>query len=84
MLKDVSLEDLAEANRALIYNKTAFQPMMTESFVTAIRRTPTPLSNGDRYAPEALSVREPRCCTSSARATAPGDRRPARVGREDH
>ena len=31
MLKDVSLEDLAEAIRALAENRTAYQPAMTES-----------------------------------------------------
>jgi DNA-binding NarL/FixJ family response regulator len=60
MLKDVSLEDLAEAIRALADNRTAFQPAMTESLMAAIRRTPNPthLSDDDRYAPEALTVRE--------------------------
>jgi DNA-binding NarL/FixJ family response regulator len=58
MLKDVSLEDLAKAVRALADNGTAFQPAMTESLMAAIRRTPTPSYDGDRYAPEALTVRE--------------------------
>ena len=58
MLKDVSLEDLAGAIRALADNGTAFQPAMTESLMAAIRRTPPPPSNDDRYAPEALTVRE--------------------------
>jgi DNA-binding NarL/FixJ family response regulator len=40
MLKDVSLEDLASAIRALAANGTAFQPAMTESLMTAIRRGP--------------------------------------------
>ena len=39
MLKDVSLNDLAGAIRALADNRTAFQPAMTESLMAAIRRT---------------------------------------------
>jgi DNA-binding NarL/FixJ family response regulator len=58
MLKDVSLEDLAKAVRALADNGTAFQPAMTESLMAAIRRTPTPSYDDDQYAPEALTVRE--------------------------
>ncbi|HVF83980.1 MAG TPA: response regulator transcription factor [Sphingomicrobium sp.] len=58
MLKDVSLEDLAQAIRALADNRTAFQPAMTESLMAAIRRTPNSSSNEDQYAPEALTVRE--------------------------
>jgi DNA-binding NarL/FixJ family response regulator len=58
MLKDVSLEDLAGAIRALADNRTAFQPAMTESLMAAIRRTPTPSSDNDQCAPEALTVRE--------------------------
>ena len=58
MLKDVSLEDLAGAIRALAENRTAFQPAMTESLMAAIRRTPTPSSDNDQCAPEALTVRE--------------------------
>ena len=58
MLKDVSLEDLAAAIRALADNRTAFQPAMTESLMAAIRRTPAPSSHDDRYAPEVLTVRE--------------------------
>ena len=41
MLKDVSLEDLAGAIRALADNKTAYQPAMTESLMAAIRRSRT-------------------------------------------
>jgi DNA-binding NarL/FixJ family response regulator len=58
MLKDVSLEDLAGAIRALADNRTAFQPAMTESLMAAIRRTPNPSSYDDQCAPEALTVRE--------------------------
>jgi DNA-binding NarL/FixJ family response regulator len=58
MLKDVSLEDLAGAIRALADNRTAFQPAMTESLMAAIRRTPTPSPDKDQCAPEALTVRE--------------------------
>ena len=38
MLKDVSLEDLAQAIRALADDRTAFQPAMTESLMAANRR----------------------------------------------
>jgi len=56
MLKDVSLEDLTQAIRALADNKTAFQPAMTESLMAALRRSPpTP---ADEYAAEALTDRE--------------------------
>jgi DNA-binding NarL/FixJ family response regulator len=58
MLKDVSLEDLAEAIRALAANGTAFQPAMTESLMAAIRRTHVSSPDENRYAPEALTVRE--------------------------
>ena len=58
MLKDVSLQDLAEAIRALAEDRTAFQPAMTESLMAAIRRTPVPSSDDDQSAPEALTVRE--------------------------
>lgn len=54
MLKDVSLEDLAQAIRALADNKTAFQPAMTESLMAAIRRSPS----SETYVAEALTVRE--------------------------
>jgi DNA-binding NarL/FixJ family response regulator len=56
MLKDVALEDLAQAIRGLADNKTAFQPAMTESLMAAIRRSPLALS--DDYAAEALTARE--------------------------
>ena len=56
MLKDVSLEDLAGAIRALADNKTAFQPAMTESLMAAIRRTPS--ASTDSYVAESLTVRE--------------------------
>lgn len=56
MLKDVSLEDLTRAIRALADNGTAFQPAMTESLMAAIRRSPSvPAGAG---APEALTARE--------------------------
>ena len=57
MLKDVSLEDLAQAIRALADNRTAFQPAMTESLMAAIRRAPAAASEDDD-ATEALTVRE--------------------------
>ena len=56
MLKDVSLEDLAQAIRALADNKTAFQPAMTESLMSAIRRRPSEPS--DSQVTETLTVRE--------------------------
>lgn len=56
MLKDVSLEDLAEAIRALAGGRTAFQPAMTESLTAAIRRN-APAASGGRIA-EALTARE--------------------------
>ena len=56
MLKDVSLEDLAGAIRALADNKTAFQPAMTESLMAAIRRGPSDPS--DKHVVEALTGRE--------------------------
>ena len=56
MLKDVSLEDLTQAIRALADNRTAFQPAMTESLMAAIRRGPAPTS-GHEVA-EALTARE--------------------------
>ncbi|MGE5562961.1 MAG: response regulator [Bacillota bacterium] len=55
MLKDVSLEDLTAAIRALAANGTAFQPAMTESLMAAIRRQP---SEEDDDPGEALTVRE--------------------------
>ena len=56
MLKDVSLEDLAGAIRALAGNGTAFQPVMTESLMAAIRRGPS--ASSDNYVAEALTARE--------------------------
>jgi DNA-binding NarL/FixJ family response regulator len=56
MLKDVSLEDLAGAIRALADDRTAFQPAMTESLMAALRRTPSAPS--DSYVSEALTGRE--------------------------
>lgn len=56
MLKDVSLEDLAAAIRALAEDRTAFQPALTESLMAAIRRAPLPPQ--DSYVAEALTVRE--------------------------
>ena len=56
MLKDVSLEDLARAIRALADNGTVFQPAMTESLMAAIRRSPSPSS--DNYIAETLTGRE--------------------------
>lgn len=56
MLKDVSLEDLAEAIRALADNRTAYQPAMTQSLMAAIRRSPS-TSPGNEVA-ETLTVRE--------------------------
>jgi DNA-binding NarL/FixJ family response regulator len=56
MLKDVSLEDLAQAIRALADNKTAFQPAMTESLMSAIRRGPS--DQPDSTPGEALTGRE--------------------------
>lgn len=56
MLKDVSLEDLADAIRALAENGTAFQPAMTDSLMAAIRRGPSP--SADDQIAETLTVRE--------------------------
>ena len=56
MLKDVSLDDLAQAIRNLADNGTAFQPAMTESLMAAIRRAPPAPSEADPS--EALTVRE--------------------------
>jgi len=56
MLKDVSLEDLAAAIRALAENRTAYQPAMTESLMAAIRRSPSPST--ESYSVEALTARE--------------------------
>lgn len=56
MLKDVSLEDLANAIRALFANRTAYQPALTESLLAAIRRGSVAPQPGE--ATEALSARE--------------------------
>ena len=56
MLKDVSLSDLAEAIRSLAANGTALQPAMTESLMSAIRRSPS--ASSDSYVAEALTARE--------------------------
>jgi DNA-binding NarL/FixJ family response regulator len=56
MLKDVSLQDLADAIRALADNKTAFQPAMTESLMAALRRLPPAPSESPGA--EALTARE--------------------------
>lgn len=56
MLKDVSLEDLAQAIRALADNRTAFQPAMTESLMAALERNGS--SPGDRPGSEPLTARE--------------------------
>ncbi len=56
MLKDVSLEDLTQAIRALADNRTAFQPAMTESLMAALRRG-SPVSS-DNYVAEPLTDRE--------------------------
>lgn len=56
MLKDVALEDLAQAIRDLANNKTAFQPAMTESLMAAIRRSPSVSSDSDVAEP--LTARE--------------------------
>jgi DNA-binding NarL/FixJ family response regulator len=56
MLKDVSLEDLARAIRALAAGGTSFQPAMTDSLMTAVRR-----GRSDPYAShvsESLTARE--------------------------
>jgi DNA-binding NarL/FixJ family response regulator len=55
MLKDVSLQDLAEAIRALAADGTHFQPALTESLLAAIRRTPAPSSEANT---EVLTARE--------------------------
>lgn len=55
MLKDVSLEDLANAIRALAADGTALQPAMTESLMAALRRSPQP---SDSYIVEPLTGRE--------------------------
>jgi DNA-binding NarL/FixJ family response regulator len=56
MLKDVSLEDLTGAIRALADDRTAFQPAMTDSLMAAIRRGAS--ASPDNEATEALTARE--------------------------
>ncbi|NVD45320.1 response regulator [Qipengyuania atrilutea] len=56
MLKDVSLDDLADAIRSLANNGTAFQPAMTDSLMAAIRRGPAPMP--DEIVADTLTVRE--------------------------
>ena len=56
MLKDVSLEDLAQAIRALADNRTAFQPVLTDSLMAAIARSPSPAAKEEPI--ESLTVRE--------------------------
>ncbi len=56
MLKDVSLEDLAQAIRALADDRTAFQPALTESLMAALQRGPSVAS--DSHVGEALTARE--------------------------
>ncbi len=56
MLKDVSLDDLTQAIRALANNRTAIQPAMTESLMASIRRSPS--ASSDSYVAEALTLRE--------------------------
>lgn len=58
MLKDVSLQDLANAIRALAADGTHFQPALTESLLAAIRRTPAPPSGANQAPTEALTSRE--------------------------
>ncbi|ANY21289.1 Transcriptional regulatory protein DegU [Tsuneonella dongtanensis] len=56
MLKDVSLDDLANAIRALANDGTALQPAMTKSLMAAIRRNPS--ETPDAYASDDLTDRE--------------------------
>lgn len=56
MLKDVSLEDLARAIRALADDKTAYQPALTESLLAAVRRSPS--APTDSGVAETLTARE--------------------------
>jgi DNA-binding NarL/FixJ family response regulator len=56
MLKDVSLEDLTQAIRALADGRTAFQPALTESLMAAVRRSPAGPS--ERLVGEPLTARE--------------------------
>ncbi|QNM82630.1 response regulator transcription factor [Sphingomonas sabuli] len=56
MLKDVSLEQLAEAIRSLAGNGSALQPAMTESLMAAIRRNAEPPP--DDFKGDTLTARE--------------------------
>lgn len=56
MLKDVTLDELAKAIRALADDRTAFQPAVTESLIAAIRRAPATPSADDMAEP--LTARE--------------------------
>jgi DNA-binding NarL/FixJ family response regulator len=56
MLKDVSLPDLAEAIRALADGRTAYQPVLTDGLVAAVRRAALPATAG--ILPEPLTPRE--------------------------
>ena len=56
MLKDVSLDDLAGAIRALADNRTVLQPAMDESLISAIRRNPD--TRQDSYLTERPTDRE--------------------------
>jgi DNA-binding NarL/FixJ family response regulator len=57
MLKDVSLEDLAGAIRTLARDGTAYQPAMTESLLTALRRRGGG-EHGRQFRSDPLSPRE--------------------------
>jgi len=57
MLKDVSLDDLTRAIRSLAEDGTAYQPVMTESLLAALRRNPQTIGEDD-FQPEALTPRE--------------------------
>lgn len=56
MLKDVSLEDLAQAIRALADDGTAFHPALTDSLMASLRRSPP--ATGSDYVAEPLTARE--------------------------
>lgn len=56
MLKDVSLEELTGAIRALADQRTAYHPAMTDSLMAAIRRGAT--SRADDAVTDALTARE--------------------------
>jgi DNA-binding NarL/FixJ family response regulator len=56
MLKDVSLQDLTTAIRALADDHTAYQPALTDTLMAARRRAPLPPADG--CPPEPLTARE--------------------------